>query len=71
MSALENVLPRPKIELYSGKFFLACGLGGIIGRFESLSLWNCDMFVASKIAPQSAVEQGLSKANCFCISLIL
>lgn len=31
MSALENALPNPKIELYSGKYFVACGLGGIIG----------------------------------------
>jgi len=31
MSAtLEKALPKPKIELYSGKYFVACGLGGII-----------------------------------------
>lgn len=31
MSTLEKALPKPGIELYSGKYFLACGLGGIIG----------------------------------------
>jgi hypothetical protein len=35
MSALENALPKPKIELYSGKYFVACGLGGIIGSSNS------------------------------------
>jgi len=30
MSTLEKTLPKPKIELYSGKYFAACGLGGII-----------------------------------------
>jgi len=30
MSALEKKLPQPKIELYSGKYFAACALGGII-----------------------------------------
>jgi len=30
MSALEKTLPQPKIELYSGKYFAACALGGII-----------------------------------------
>jgi hypothetical protein len=32
MSSLEKALPNPKIELYSGKYFAACGLGGIIGE---------------------------------------
>jgi hypothetical protein len=32
MSTVEKALPKPKIELYSGKYFAACGLGGIIGR---------------------------------------
>jgi hypothetical protein len=32
MSTLENTLPKPKIELFSGKYFVACGFGGIIGR---------------------------------------
>jgi hypothetical protein len=32
MSTLEKTLPKPKIELYSGKYFAACGLGGIIGE---------------------------------------
>lgn len=30
MSSLEKTLPKPGIELYSGKYFAACGLGGII-----------------------------------------
>jgi len=30
MSTLDKALPKPKIELYSGKYFLACGFGGII-----------------------------------------
>jgi len=30
MSTLEKSLPKPSIELYSGKYFLACGIGGII-----------------------------------------
>jgi len=30
MSTIDKVLPQPKIELYSGKYFAACGLGGII-----------------------------------------
>jgi solute carrier family 25 phosphate transporter 3 len=31
MSTLEKAFPKPEIELYSGKYFAACGLGGIIG----------------------------------------
>lgn len=35
MSAtLEKTLPKPHIELYSGKYFAACGLGGIIGMYS-------------------------------------
>jgi len=30
MSTLEKTLPKPKIELYSGNYFAACMLGGII-----------------------------------------
>jgi len=30
MSKIENALPKPKIELYSGKYFAACAIGGII-----------------------------------------
>jgi len=30
MSKIQEVLPQPKIELYSGKYFAACGFGGII-----------------------------------------
>ncbi|RDW65324.1 hypothetical protein BP5796_10016 [Coleophoma crateriformis] len=30
MSTLEKTMPKPGIELYSGKYFAACGLGGII-----------------------------------------
>ncbi|KAL2064615.1 hypothetical protein VTL71DRAFT_3752 [Oculimacula yallundae] len=30
MSTIEKSLPKPSIELYSGKYFLACGIGGII-----------------------------------------
>lgn len=30
MSKLENALPKPRIELYSGKYFAACAIGGII-----------------------------------------
>jgi hypothetical protein len=33
MSKLENALPKPRIELYSGKYFAACAIGGIIGEF--------------------------------------
>ena len=33
MSALEKTLPKPKIELYSGKYFAACALGGVIGEW--------------------------------------
>lgn len=32
-TAVEKVLPKPKIEMYSGSYFLACGLGGIVGSF--------------------------------------
>lgn len=28
---MEKVASKPSIELYSGKYFAACGLGGIIG----------------------------------------
>lgn len=41
MSILEKTLPKPKIELYSGKYFAACGFGGIIGgctQFNSCSI---------------------------------
>jgi hypothetical protein len=34
MSSLEKAFPKPKIEQYSGKYFAACGLGGIIGEFK-------------------------------------
>jgi hypothetical protein len=37
MSSLDKTLPRPSIELYSGKYFAACGLGGIIGMSDSFS----------------------------------
>ena len=37
MSKIENALPKPKIELYSGKYFAACAVGGIIGMFPSPS----------------------------------
>jgi len=30
MATIEHTLSKPKIELYSGKYFAACGLGGII-----------------------------------------
>ncbi|KAH8589322.1 mitochondrial phosphate carrier protein [Bisporella sp. PMI_857] len=30
MSKVQGVFPKPKIELYSGQYFAACGLGGII-----------------------------------------
>lgn len=30
MSKIENALPKPKIELYSGKYFAACAVGGVI-----------------------------------------
>jgi len=30
MASIEKSLHKPKIELYSGKYFAACGLGGII-----------------------------------------
>lgn len=36
-SAMEKVMPKPKIELYSGQYFAACGLGGIIGKYILLS----------------------------------
>jgi hypothetical protein len=35
MSKLENTLPKPKIELYSGKYFAACAFGGVIGAYPS------------------------------------
>ena len=38
-TTLEKALPKPKIELYSGKYFLACGVGGIIGML--LSAFPC------------------------------
>ena len=31
MSNLEKSMTKPSIEPYSGKYFAACGLGGIIG----------------------------------------
>jgi solute carrier family 25 phosphate transporter 3 len=35
-STIEKALPpKPKIELYSGKYFLACGFGGIVGNFPN------------------------------------
>jgi solute carrier family 25 phosphate transporter 3 len=33
MASIDKALPKPGIELYSGKYFAACGLGGIIGTF--------------------------------------
>jgi len=33
MSKIQDALPKPKIELYSGQYFAACGLGGIIGLY--------------------------------------
>lgn len=35
MSKIQDALPKPKIELYSGQYFAACGLGGIIGLYLS------------------------------------
>lgn len=41
-SAVEKVLPKPKIEMYSGAYFLACGLGGVVGSYLlQFNLINC------------------------------
>jgi hypothetical protein len=34
MASLDKSFPKPGIELYSGKYFAACGLGGIIGPYN-------------------------------------
>jgi len=55
MSGLEKALPKPKIELYSGKYFMACGLGGIIAcgpthtAVTPLDLVKCRRQVDSKL----------------------
>jgi len=55
MSRLEKTLPQPKIELYSGKYFAACGLGGIIAcgpthtAVTPLDLVKCRRQVDSKL----------------------
>ncbi|KAM0132367.1 hypothetical protein ACHAP3_006404 [Botrytis cinerea] len=55
MPSLEKALPQPKIELYSGKYFAACGLGGIIAcgpthtAVTPLDLVKCRRQVDSKI----------------------
>jgi len=48
MSKVQDVLPtlpKPKIELYSGQYFAACGLGGIIGT----SLFHIVLPVSSNV----------------------
>lgn len=37
-SSIKEAMPnsKPGIELYSGKYFAACGLGGIIGKSACL-----------------------------------
>jgi len=55
MSKLENALPKPSIELFSGKYFAACGLGGIIAcgpthtAITPLDLVKCRRQVDPKI----------------------
>lgn len=56
MTTLEKALPKPpKIELYSGKYFLACGVGGIIAcgpthtSVTPLDLVKCRRQVDSKL----------------------
>ncbi|KAK6606130.1 mitochondrial phosphate carrier protein 2 [Botrytis cinerea] len=55
MPSLEKALPQPKIELYSGKYFAACGLGGIIAcgpthtAVTPLDLVKCRRQVDSKL----------------------
>lgn len=55
MSGIEKVLPQPKMELYSGKYFAACGLGGIIAcgpthtAVTPLDLVKCRRQVDSKL----------------------
>lgn len=52
---MEKVLQQPKIELYSGKYFAACGLGGIIAcgpthtAVTPLDLVKCRRQVDSKL----------------------
>ncbi|OBT56249.1 hypothetical protein VE04_02416 [Pseudogymnoascus sp. 24MN13] len=54
-SAVEKVLPKPKIEMYSGSYFLACGLGGIVAcgpthtAITPLDLVKCRRQVDPKI----------------------
>ena len=40
MSKIQDALPKPKIELYSGQYFAACGLGGIIGLYSTYQLYQ-------------------------------
>ncbi|KAI6712913.1 hypothetical protein PZA11_007101 [Diplocarpon coronariae] len=55
MSKAQETLPRPSIELYSGKYFGACGLGGIIAcgpthtAVTPLDLVKCRRQVDSKL----------------------
>ncbi|KAI9731252.1 MAG: hypothetical protein M1818_007877 [Claussenomyces sp. TS43310] len=55
MAAIEKVLPKPKIEPYSGKYFVACGLGGIVAcgpthtAVTPLDLVKCRRQVDSKL----------------------
>ncbi|KFZ24266.1 hypothetical protein V502_01258 [Pseudogymnoascus sp. VKM F-4520 (FW-2644)] len=54
-TAVEKVLPKPKIEMYSGSYFLACGLGGIVAcgpthtAITPLDLVKCRRQVDPKI----------------------
>jgi hypothetical protein len=63
MSTLEKALPKPNIELYSGKYFAACGLGGIIGRFSPSHYGTLGSF------KRNTYQLDLSKSICLFISL--
>lgn len=64
MSTLEKSLPKPMIELYSGKYFAACGLGGIIGEPRFFH-----MTAISEALGETLCKLELSKMDLLLVSL--
>jgi hypothetical protein len=63
-SQLEKVLPKPKIEMYSGSYFLACGLGGIVGLYCSSSIASIANFSQPAAQPTQLLRRStLSNAG--------
>jgi hypothetical protein len=59
MSAIEKTFPKPKIELYSGQYYAACALGGVIGECSSFQLLESQTMASSRRALADSIAYSL------------